>query len=109
MGTNNAYVPTRGSRLYLAHWYPASKNNIWNGDPNDWGGGVAGDGKSYNVSAKVASVRVTPFNEANDVMYPNLFDQPDGCVPNYHSKYTVCHPQWEAQSLPPRPVPPLPV
>ena len=42
MGTNNAYVPTRGGRLYVAHWYPASKNNIWNGPANDWEGGKAG-------------------------------------------------------------------
>ena len=31
LGTNNAFVPTRGSRFFLAHWYPVNKNHLWNG------------------------------------------------------------------------------
>lgn len=31
LGTNNVFVPTRGSRFFIAHWYPSSKNHLWNG------------------------------------------------------------------------------
>ena len=30
MGTNNAFVPTRASRFYIAHWFSANnKNKLW--------------------------------------------------------------------------------
>jgi len=57
LGTNNVFSPTRGSRLYVAHWGPDSKNPLWNGAPNDWGGGTAGDGKIYNMTSYVSNVR----------------------------------------------------
>ena len=31
LGTNNAFVPTRGSRFFIAHWFPTNKNHLWNG------------------------------------------------------------------------------
>ena len=67
LGTNNAFVPTRGSRFFIAHWYPSGqKNAIWNGRPNDWGGGVPGDGQMYSKTTKISEVRITPFDEPND-------------------------------------------
>lgn len=94
MGTNNAMVPTRGSRFVIAHW-----GGSWNGLPNDWGGGHAGDGQSYNVSAFVSSVSVTPFNEPNDIMAPAFADQPDGCTKTYRSP-NWCH-KWTAVDIMP--------
>ena len=51
----------------------------WNGTPDFWDGGRPGDGNIYRKTVYISSVRVTPFNEPNDVMYPDPFDQPDGC------------------------------
>lgn len=104
LGTNNANVPTRGSRLYIAHWYPASKNSIWNGAANDWGGGTPGDAKVYTMKTHISSVKITPFNEANDIMYMGSKDKPGkpgDCTKPYNSKYDVCHPIWDAQAIPP--------
>ena len=103
MGTNNAYVPTRGGRLYIAHWYPASKNNIWNGAANDWGGGTPGDGKVYSMDTFISSVTVTPFNEDNDMMAVNTADKPGekgACNVPYNSKYQNCHPVWTPVTIP---------
>jgi len=65
---------------------------------NDWGGGRAGDNKTYNMTSYVSEVRITPFNEPRDIMYPSTNDQPDGCVPDYQEPYAsspaVCHPIW---------------
>lgn len=106
MGTNNAFVPSRGSRLSLSLWgagcvyrggcvcsrssgalvlvgslltAPGDTARRWNGWPNNWGGGKPGDGKSYTQTAYVSSVKITPFNEPNDIMYMALDDQPSGC------------------------------
>jgi hypothetical protein len=51
----------------------------WNGTPDKWDGGSPGDGKTYTKTAYVKSVKVTPFNEPNDIMVPAALDQPDGC------------------------------
>lgn len=93
LGTNNAMVPTRGSRFFVSHW-----GGSWNGNANNWGGGAAGDGKSYSVTSLVSSVKVTPFNEANDIMYASFGDAPDGCDINYRANQ--CH-KWKAVDLPP--------
>lgn len=98
LGTNNAFVPTRGSRLFLAHWAPHNKNHLWNGIPNNWGGGFAGDNKTHNVTTMISEVKITPFNEPRDIMYPQTNDLPDGCIPDYTQKYPsspdVCHSVW---------------
>lgn len=105
VGTNNVFSPTRGGRLTIAHWGPLDKNALWNGRPNNWQGGVPGDGKEYNSTVYISEINVTPFNEDNDVMYPNMKDLPDGCTPTYHSRYPsspdVCHPVWTAAKIPP--------
>jgi hypothetical protein len=41
---------------------------------------VPGDGKQYNQTVRLSSVRVTPFNEPNDVVVPDPTDQPTGCT-----------------------------
>ena len=68
------------------------------GRADDWNGGFAGDNKTANVTTYVSEVRITPFNEPRDLMYPSIQDQPDGCTPNYLSPYKsspgVCHPVW---------------
>ena len=103
LGTNNAFVPTRGSRFFIAHWYPSGqKNAIWNGRPNDWDGGVPGDGQTYSKTTKISEVRITPFDEPNDIMAVNTADMPTGCNPSYQQKYDgVCHPHWEAVDIKP--------
>ena len=104
LGTNNAFAPTRGSRFYIAQWYPGGKNAVWNGRPDDWGGGSAGDGQEYNMTTFISSVRITPFDEPNDIMEVSTTDQPDGCEPSYQSKYpNACHTKWEKQDIPPLP------
>ncbi len=48
----------------------------WNGTPDDWNGGVPGDGRVYQKVVYISSVSITPFNEPNDIMYvhtANLF------------------------------------
>jgi hypothetical protein len=40
----------------------------WNGTPDDWNGGVPGDGRVYQKSVYISSVSITPFNEPNDIM-----------------------------------------
>ena len=72
LGTNNAFAPTRGSRLYIAHWGPTSKNPLWNGTPDNWQGGTAGDGKQYNMTSYISEVNIIPFNEPNDIMCVDL-------------------------------------
>lgn len=98
LGTNNAFVPSRGSRFVMSHWWPGNDN--WNGNADNWGGGHAGDGKSYAVTSYISSVSVTPFNEPNDVMYMAFDDQPTGCTPTYRK--TPCH-TWTAVDIPPAP------
>ena len=53
----------------------------------------------------MVQVNITPFNEDNDIMYPNLVDQPDGCTPNFMEKYasspSTCHPTWTAYDIAP--------
>ena len=51
----------------------------WNGNSNSWGGGSPGDGKEYSQTVLLSSVRITPFNDPNDVMVPDPTDLPDGC------------------------------
>jgi hypothetical protein len=82
MGTNNAFVPTRGSRLWIGL---VPNYGHWNGAPDNWGG-VPGDGKTVSTAAYVSSVRITPFNEPNDIMAPTPVDQPDGCAQPYYSQ-----------------------
>ena len=53
----------------------------WNGYPNNWGGGHPGDGKIYSQTALVSEVKITPFNDPNDIMYMSIDDQPTGCEP----------------------------
>lgn len=101
MGTNNVFAPTRGSRFYIAHWADTSKNRLWNGHPDNWSGGTPGDGQTYNMTAYVSEVRITPFNEVRDIMYPDILDQPDGCIPPYFQRYPVCHPLWAPAKIPP--------
>jgi hypothetical protein len=102
LGINNAFVPSRGSRFFISHWYPSGqKNAIWNGRPNHWGGGTPGDGKVYNMTTYVSEIRITPFDEPNDIMEVSSADQPDGCQTFYQQKYpNDCHPHWEAQEIP---------
>lgn len=103
LGTNNVFAPTRAGRLFIAHW--PTNNREWNGVPNDWGGGRAGDGKERSVETRISLVRITPFNEKNDLVYPATFDQPEGCVPNFMtpnvSSPVNCHRGWEAHDIPP--------
>jgi hypothetical protein len=87
LGTNNAFVPTRAGRLWMA-LLPAGSG--WNGYPDNWGGGVPGDGKSYTETVLVDFVSITPFNEPNDLAYPSSIDQPDGC----DVYYTQCEAAW---------------
>lgn len=105
LGTNNAFAPTRGSRFTIAHWGPLDKNALWNGRPDVWQGGKPGDGQSYNVTTLISEINVTPFNEPGDLMYPATNDLPDGCQPNYHTKWPsspdVCHPVWTPVSIAP--------
>ena len=103
LGTNNVFSPTRAGRLFIAHW--PSNNKRWNDAPNDWGGGHPGDGLEHSIETRVSLVRITPFNEKNDLVYPATFDQPDGCVPNFMtpnvSSAVHCHRGWEAYDIPP--------
>jgi len=96
LGTNNAFVPTRAGRLWIALWEGA-----WNGNVNNWGGGVPGDGKVYLQETLVSHVRIKPFNEKNDIIYPSFIDQPDGCtISNYTPSWWGCN-QWRAVTIPP--------
>ena len=61
----------------------------WNGTPDNWNGGHPGDGKVYHKTAYVSDVRVTPFNEPNDIMAPTPIDQPDGCDVYYTQSTTT--------------------
>ena len=97
--------PTRASRFYIAHWFSGNnKNKLWNGQPDDWNGGSAGDGKKQSMTTLIKSVTITPFNEANDIVAASLSDMPDGCTSPYYSKYpsspAVCHPFWERYPIP---------
>lgn len=95
MGTNNAFVPTRGSRLSIALWGAG-----WNGYPNNWGGGHPGDGKIYSQTALVSEVKITPFNDPNDIMYMSIDDQPTGCEPPVIHQGSKCH-TWTSFTVPP--------
>jgi len=93
IGTNNAFVPTRGSRFNIAFWGAS-----WNGEPNGWGGGAPGDGKSYAAPpALVSHIRITPFNEPNDIMAMSTLDQPDGCPAS--ALGMPCH-KWTRVAMP---------
>lgn len=116
LGSNNVFVPTRGSRLFIGSWAPAgaqegaTQDPSWANWPDDWGG-RPGDGKFYTSHTYISEVKVrscarrmgyrggasltgllhharatggrqiTPHNEANDIVFPMTFDQPDGCTP----------------------------
>lgn len=95
LGRNNAFVPTRGSRLWISLW-PSSAH--WNGNSNSWGGGSPGDGKEYSQTVLLSSVRITPFNDPNDVMVPDPTDLPDGCDGFYATK--ACH-KWQPVTISP--------
>ena len=100
LGTNNVFVPTRASRLWIALW-----EGSWNGDMNDWGGGSPGDGKSYSQEVLISHVTVTPFNEANDIVYPSFIDQPEGCTPSkYAPTWWGCNPARNLSLAPPPPL-----
>ena len=105
LGCPNSEQPTRASRFYIAHWFSGNnKNKLWNGQPDDWNGGSAGDGKKQSMTTLIKSVTITPFNEANDIVAASLSDMPDGCTSPYYSKYpsspAVCHPFWERYAIP---------
>ena len=52
----------------------------------------------------MSSIQITPFNEANDVMYMTLVDQPDGCQhPLLTPSWAPCH-LWTPKRMP-APVP----
>ena len=51
--------------------------------------------------AYVSEVRVQPYNEPNDIVYPASYDQPDGCSPFYLAS-GECHRLWkETDARPP--------
>ena len=75
------------------------KNALWAGRPDAWGGGSPGDGQEYSVDAFVSSVEVVPLDEPNDMMYPSITDQPDGCTKPYNQRWQVCH-NWEEMTVP---------
>eukprot|EP00656_Telonema_subtile_P011146 TRINITY_DN15484_c0_g1_i2.p1 TRINITY_DN15484_c0_g1~~TRINITY_DN15484_c0_g1_i2.p1 ORF type:complete len:381 (+),score=65.17 TRINITY_DN15484_c0_g1_i2:492-1634(+) len=64
IGTNDVFVPSRGSRLALGIW-PAGAN--WVGEP-DW----------EETKAYIAEVHICPFNQEYDSNYPQIYDQPSG-------------------------------
>ena len=127
MGTNNAHVPTRASRLWLAHWYNGGqKNPTWNGFPNDWVNMstvpaervqcAAGDGNECTSVTFIKSVTITPHNEANDIAYPAVDENPDAnslpsgmCTPscNHQTVAANCHPHlaWYPIGVAPAPTP----
>ena len=69
IGTNNVFVPTRGSRFVISHWAPEqtaasdpgdSVNPKWVNFPDNWGG-EPGDGLFYlsHSFQKLKSPRTT--------------------------------------------------
>ena len=103
IGTNNVFVPTRGSRFVLSHWAPEQTaasdptdtvNPKWANFPDDWGG-KPGDGLYYLSHTYVSEVRISPHNEPNDIMYPDTFDRPDGCDVLEGQDKNGCHPHWK--------------
>ncbi len=45
----------------------SAANKLWNGFPDDWGGGQPGDGKAYTQTTLISEIRITPFNEPGGV------------------------------------------
>lgn len=104
LATNNAMVPTRGSRLVIGAWAPNKAsptgwadefNAEWTNFPDHWGDGEPGDKLSYLSHVYVSEVKITPHNEPNDVMYPATYDRPDGCDIIYGQEQNGCHTHWE--------------
>eukprot|EP00946_MAST-07B_sp_MAST-7B-sp1_P001516 g1516.t1 len=104
LATNNAMVPTRGSRLVIGAWAPNKAsptgwndefNAEWTNFPDHWGDGEPGDGLSYLSHVYVSEVKITPHNEPNDVMYPATYDRPDGCQVIHGQEKNGCHTHWE--------------
>eukprot|EP00940_MAST-03C_sp_MAST-3C-sp2_P000259 g259.t1 len=62
IGTNDVFVPTRGSRLVFG---------VWGGNKN-W----VGLGNWTEIEVLVSDVSVCPFDEGFDSMYPQNYDQP---------------------------------
>merc|ERR1712138_178176 len=83
IGTNNVFVPTRSSRLVIALRPSSTQKSIpdgytWNNWPDYWGHqedgvstGAPGDSRMYLQHAFVSEIKITPFNEPNDVTYPS--------------------------------------
>ena len=100
LGSNNVYVPTRASRLLISNWPSQAEDDggkqmpNWSNWPDNWGGGRPGDGVFYTSHTYISEIKITPYNEPNDIMYPMTFDMPDGCNEQYISKDT-CHRHWE--------------
>ena len=104
LATNNAMVPTRGSRLVIGAWAPNKAsptgwndefNAEWTNFPDHWGDGEPGDGLSYLSHVYVSEVKITPHNEPNDIMYPATYDRPDGCQVIHGQEQNGCHTHWE--------------
>ena len=104
LSSNNVMVPTRGSRFVFGSWGPekgaatstAGKfNNEWTNFPDFWGNGRPGDQKSYLSHVYVSEVKITPHNEANDIMYPATLDRKDGCKKIWGQEKNSCHQHWE--------------
>lgn len=91
-GTNNVFVPTRASRLTISNW-GATSHYSWNNWPDNWGGGRPNDGQNYLQHTYVSEIKVQPYNEPNDIVYPMSYDQPDGCTPFYDYNQS-CHKFW---------------
>ena len=63
---------------------------------------MPGDGQMYSKTTKISEVRITPFDEPNDIMAVNTADMPSGCIPSYQQKYeNICHPHWQAETIKP--------
>eukprot|EP00949_MAST-11_sp_MAST-11-sp1_P000122 g122.t1 len=121
IGTNNVFVPTRGSRFVISHWAPEqtaasdpgdSVNPKWANFPDNWGG-EPGDGLFYLSHTYISEIKITPHNEPNDIMYPDTYDRPDGCTVMWGQEQNGCHPhwnkpEWELMQGPPSPDLPQP-
>ena len=67
MGTVNAFVPTRYSRLTIG--FIVTGNNGWHGTTADWG-------DSEVACAYVSEVNIVPFHNDRDSWWPMTMDQP---------------------------------
>ena len=66
MGTINAFVPSRYSRLTIG--FIQTGNYNWHGDPDDWGTPVN--------CAYISEVHIVPFHNDRDCWWPSPADQP---------------------------------